>query len=45
MAIPAMLDGGEAKYTKRSSVYRTRAQYLWIILLPAAATVTTDPAL
>lgn len=43
MAIPAMLDGEEAKYHKKSSTYRTRAQsLLCIILLPAAATVTTD---
>ena len=47
MAIPVMLDGDSnhisSKYTKRSSAYRTRAQYLLsILLLPAAATVTTD---
>eukprot|EP00584_Thalassiosira_punctigera_P015568 CAMPEP_0172549490 /NCGR_PEP_ID=MMETSP1067-20121228/18562_1 /TAXON_ID=265564 ORGANISM="Thalassiosira punctigera, Strain Tpunct2005C2" /NCGR_SAMPLE_ID=MMETSP1067 /ASSEMBLY_ACC=CAM_ASM_000444 /LENGTH=375 /DNA_ID=CAMNT_0013336881 /DNA_START=112 /DNA_END=1239 /DNA_ORIENTATION=- len=43
MAIPAMLDGQEAKYSKKSSTYRTRTQtLLCVILLPAAATVTTD---
>lgn len=44
MAIIASLDGEEeAKYTKKSSTYRTRAQsLLCIILLPTAATVTTD---
>ena len=42
MAIPALLNG-EAKYNKKSSTYRTRTQsLLCIILLPAAATVTTD---
>ena len=41
-AAGAMLDG-EAKYNKKSSTYRTRAQsLLFIILLPIAATVTTD---
>ena len=42
MAIPSMLDG-EVKYNKKSSPYRTRTQsLLLIILLPVAATVTTD---
>lgn len=42
MAIPAMLDIEEAKYHKNNP-YRTRTQQLLcIVLLPAAATVTTD---
>ena len=40
IAIPVL--DGDAKYTKKSHIYRTPAQRIWLILLPAAATVTTD---
>ena len=40
IAIPVL--DGDAKYTKKSHIYRTPAQRVWIIVLPAAATCTTD---
>ena len=40
LAIPVL--DGDAKYTKKSHIYRTPAQRIWMVLLPAAATATTD---
>ncbi|KAL7442546.1 hypothetical protein ACHAXM_008442 [Skeletonema potamos] len=40
IAIPVL--DGHAKYTKKSHIYRTPAQRIWVVLLPAAATCTTD---
>ena len=40
LAIPVL--DGDAKYTKKSHIYRTPAQRIWAVLLPAAATCTTD---
>lgn len=40
LAIPVL--DGDAKYTKKSHIYRTPAQRIWLLLLPAAATCTTD---
>ncbi len=39
-AIPVL--DGDAKYTKKSHIYRTPAQRIWVVLLPAVATCTTD---
>ena len=40
IAIPVL--DGDAKYTKKSHIYRTPAQRVWMVVLPAAATCTTD---
>jgi len=40
LAIPVL--DGDAKYTKKSHIYRTPAQRIWVVILPAAATCLTD---